>query len=189
MRTGEVLGAAALIRWQHPTRGLLSPPSFIPLVDHPLGIDVGEWTIQAPLTQIEVWREAGLHLPISVNFGARHLLPPDFIMHLRGVLSRPPAARPHDLELGILETSAVEELRSSVSVDGAVREDGIALAVTIPQRDSRWPISSVTSRSTRVLYATCSKIRDNIPSWIHYWHWQGRLAGLHRGGSRIHSAW
>ena len=55
MRTGEVLGAEALIRWQHPTRGLLSPASFIPIIEnHPLGIAVGEWTIEAALTQIEV---------------------------------------------------------------------------------------------------------------------------------------
>lgn len=110
MRTGEVLGAEALIRWQHPTRGLLSPASFIPIIEnHPLGIDVGEWTIEAALTQIEVWRKAGLHVPISVNIGARHLLQPDFIMHLRGMLSRHPGAQPQDLELEILETSAVED--------------------------------------------------------------------------------
>ncbi|MBH8822476.1 EAL domain-containing protein [Pseudomonas aeruginosa] len=110
MRTGEVLGAEALIRWQHPTRGLLSPASFIPIIEnHPLGIDVGKWTIEAALTQIEVWRKAGLHVPISVNIGARHLLQPDFIMHLRGMLSRHPGAQPQDLELEILETSAVED--------------------------------------------------------------------------------
>ena len=110
MRTGEVLGAEALIRWQHPARGLLSPASFIPIIEnHPLGIDVGKWTIEAALTQIEVWRKAGLHVPISVNIGARHLLQPDFIMHLRGMLSRHPGAQPQDLELEILETSAVED--------------------------------------------------------------------------------
>jgi len=110
MRTGEVLGAEALIRWQHPTRGLLSPASFIPIIEnHPLGIDVGKWTIEAALTQIEVWRNAGLHVPISVNIGARHLLQPDFIMHLRGMLSRHPGVQPQDLELEILETSAVED--------------------------------------------------------------------------------
>ncbi len=110
MRTGEVLGAEALIRWQHPTRGLLSPASFIPIIEnHPLGIDVGKWTIEAALTQIEVWRKADLHVPISVNIGARHLLQPDFIMHLRGMLSRHPGAQPQDLELEILETSAVED--------------------------------------------------------------------------------
>lgn len=110
MRTGEVLGAEALIRWQHPTRGLLSPASFIPIIEnHPLGVDVGKWTIEAALTQIEVWRKAGLHVPISVNIGARHLLQPDFTMHLRGMLSRHPGAQPQDLELEILETSAVED--------------------------------------------------------------------------------
>jgi len=110
MRTGEVLGAEALIRWQHPARGLLSPASFLPLIEnHPLGIDVGKWTIEAALTQIEMWREAGLHVPISVNIGAEHLLQPDFIMHLRGMLSRHPGAQPQDLELEIVETSAVED--------------------------------------------------------------------------------
>lgn len=110
MRTGEVLGAEALIRWQHPARGLLSPASFIPIIEnHPLGINVGEWTIEAALTQIEIWRKAGLHVPISVNIGARDLLQPDFIMHLRGMLSRHPGAQPQDLELEILETSAVED--------------------------------------------------------------------------------
>jgi diguanylate cyclase (GGDEF)-like protein/PAS domain S-box-containing protein len=110
MRTGEVLGAEALIRWQHPARGLLSPASFIPIIEnHPLGINVGKWTIEAALTQIEIWRKAGLHVPISVNIGARDLLQPDFIMHLRGMLSRHPGAQPQDLELEILETSAVED--------------------------------------------------------------------------------
>jgi len=110
MRTGEVLGAEALIRWQHPARGLLSPASFLPLIEnHPLGIAVGKWTIEAALTQIEIWRKAGLNVPISVNIDAEHLLQPDFIMHLRGMLSRHPGARPQDLELEILETSAVED--------------------------------------------------------------------------------
>lgn len=110
MRTGEVLGAEALIRWQHPARGLLSPGSFLPLIEnHPLGIAVGKWTIEAALTQIEIWRKAGLNVPISVNIDAEHLLQPDFIMNLRGMLSRHPGAQPQDLELEILETSAVED--------------------------------------------------------------------------------
>ncbi len=110
MRTGEVLGAEALIRWQHPARGLLSPASFLPLIEnHPLGIAVGKLTIEAALTQIEIWRKAGLNVPISVNIDAEHLLQPDFIMHLRGMLSRHPGAQPQDLELEILETSAVED--------------------------------------------------------------------------------
>lgn len=110
MRTGEVLGAEALIRWQHPARGLLSPASFLPLIEnHPLGIAVGKWTIEAALTQIEIWRKAGLNVPISVNIDAEHLLQPDFIMHLRGMLSRHPGAQAQDLELEILETSAVED--------------------------------------------------------------------------------
>ncbi len=130
MRTGEVLGAEALIRWQHPARGLLSPASFLPLIEnHPLGIDVGKWTIEAALTQIEIWRKAGLHVPISVNIGAEHLLQPDFIMHLRGMLSRHPGAQPQDLELEILETSAVEDFVQVSQVMALCERMGLRFAL------------------------------------------------------------
>ncbi len=130
MRTGEVLGAEALIRWQHPTRGLLSPASFLPLIEnHPLGIAVGKWTIEAALTQIEIWRKAGLNVPISVNIGAEHLLQPDFIMHLRGMLSRHPGAQPQDLELEILEISAVENFVQVSQVMALCERMGLRFAL------------------------------------------------------------
>lgn len=130
MRTGEVLGAEALIRWQHPARGLLSPASFLPLIEnHPLGIAVGKWTIEAALTQIEIWRKAGLNVPISVNIGAEHLLQPDFIMHLRGMLSRHPGAQPQDLELEILEISAVEDFVQVSQVMALCERMGLRFAL------------------------------------------------------------
>ena len=94
MRTGEVIGAEALIRWQHPEKGLLSPAVFLPVIeDHPLAVDVGEWVIDTALAQIERWRAAGLDMPVSVNVGARQLQQPDFVERLRGLLAAPPAGR------------------------------------------------------------------------------------------------
>ena len=79
MRSGEMLGAEALIRWRHPENGLLMPSAFLPLIEnHPLAIELGEWVIEAALSQIERWQAAGLQVPISVNVGAYQLEQPDF---------------------------------------------------------------------------------------------------------------
>ncbi|MDO8340961.1 MAG: diguanylate cyclase, partial [Candidatus Woesebacteria bacterium] len=57
MRTGGVVGAEALIRWQHPDQGLLAPAMFLPVIeDHPLAVEVGEWVIATALSQIERWQ-------------------------------------------------------------------------------------------------------------------------------------
>jgi len=62
MRTGTVIGAEALIRWQHPEKGLLPPIMFLPLIElHPLGLDIGDWVIDTALTQMEIWQAAGLN--------------------------------------------------------------------------------------------------------------------------------
>jgi len=111
MRTGEVVGVEALIRWQHPVRGLLLPAAFLPVVeDQPLAVDVGEWVIDAALTQIVRWRHAGLQLPISVNVGARQLQQPDFVARLRTRMAQFPTLHARDLEMEVLETSALEDL-------------------------------------------------------------------------------
>ena len=87
MRTGAVIGAEALIRWQHPERGLLPPAVFLPVIeDHPLAVRVGEWVIKTALTQIESWRRAGLDLPVGVNVGARQSQQADFVDQLRALL-------------------------------------------------------------------------------------------------------
>jgi len=61
MQSGLLIGAEALIRWQHPERGLLAPAAFLSVIEeHPLAVDVGEWVIDTVLTQIEDWHAAGL---------------------------------------------------------------------------------------------------------------------------------
>ncbi len=120
MRSGAVIGVEALIRWQHPQQGLLSPAAFLPVIEnHPLAVEVGEWVIEAALKQIEAWRAAGLDLPVSVNVGARQLLQSDFVARLRSLLAAHPAVRPGDLDIEVLETSALEDLArtSQIIVD------------------------------------------------------------------------
>jgi EAL domain-containing protein (putative c-di-GMP-specific phosphodiesterase class I) len=111
MRTGAVTGAEALIRWQHPEKGLLPPGVFLPVVeDHLLAIEIGEWVISTALTQMEIWHAIGLDIPVSVNISARQLQELNFVERLSATLSRHPNIRPGCLELEVLETSALEDM-------------------------------------------------------------------------------
>ena len=111
LRTGEVIGVEALIRWQHPQRGLLPPSAFLPLLEgQRLMLEVGQWVLSTALAQFSAWAAGGLHLPVSVNLHAMQLLQPDFVEQLRHELARHPALRPGDLELEVLETSALQDM-------------------------------------------------------------------------------
>jgi diguanylate cyclase (GGDEF)-like protein/PAS domain S-box-containing protein len=141
LRNGQVIGLEALIRWQHPQRGLLPPAVFLPVIeDHPLAVEVGEWVIDAALTQMAVWRAADVDLPVSVNVGARQLQRPGFAQRLRELIAAHPALRPSDLELEILETSALEDLNHVARVI----EDCAALGVGFSLDDFGTGYSSLT---------------------------------------------
>ncbi|MDP3795330.1 MAG: EAL domain-containing protein, partial [bacterium] len=130
MRTGVVIGAEALIRWQHPEQGLLAPAQFLPVIeDHPLAIEVGEWVIDTALTQVELWRAAGLDLPVSVNVGARQLQQADFVQRLRGILAAHPQVQSSRLELEVLETSALDDVAGVSLVIQTCREMGVLFAL------------------------------------------------------------
>ncbi|AWI74739.1 diguanylate cyclase [Parazoarcus communis] len=130
MRTGKVIGLEALIRWQHPIRGLLSPAVFLPLIeDHPLTVDMGEWVINSALIQIETWLAQGLDIPVSVNIGALQLQQPNFIERLRNTLAAHPDVKPGSLELEVLETSALQDVSKTSRVISTCSEMGVRFAL------------------------------------------------------------
>ncbi len=130
MRTGAVIGAEALIRWQHPEKGLLPPAVFLPVIEeHPLAIDIGEWVIDTALSQLEAWHAVGLDIPVSVNIGARQLQQANFVERLRGLLAAHPQIQPNCLELEVLETSALQDLAQVSQVITACREIGVMFAL------------------------------------------------------------
>ncbi|WP_107850342.1 EAL domain-containing protein [Oceanimonas marisflavi] len=111
MRTGQVVGAEALIRWQHPDKGLLPPSYFLPAIEeHALSIELGNWVIDTALQQIREWRSQGLRLTVSVNLGARQLRQSDFVEQLQQLLGHYPDVDPAWLELEVLETSTLGDL-------------------------------------------------------------------------------
>jgi len=130
LRNGEIVGAEALIRWQHPERGLLPPSIFLPLIENDtLAVDVGEWVIDSALTQIEEWRIQGLNLPISVNIAARQLQQGDFALRLKQRLAAHPAVRPGDLALEVLESSALDDLIRVSQIIKDCQDIGVSFAL------------------------------------------------------------
>lgn len=129
MRTGTVIGLEALIRWQHPERGLLPPSAFLPIIeDHVISIDVGDWVINEALSQMERWRELGLDLPVSVNVGALQLQG-NFVTRLQHQLTTHASIPPDHLVLEILETSALEEIADVAELMHQCRQLGVHFAV------------------------------------------------------------
>jgi diguanylate cyclase (GGDEF)-like protein len=130
MRTGEVVGAEALIRWQHPERGLLAPSVFLPTIeDHPLSVALGEWVIDTALAQMALWHSEGLDIPVSVNVGARQLQMDGFAVRLSELLAAHPQVQPHWLELEVLETSALEDMALVHKVMHACHDLGVRFAL------------------------------------------------------------
>ncbi len=110
-RQGRCIGAEALIRWQHPTLGLLPPAEFLPLIeDTDLALQVGEWVICEALSQIAQWQGQGIDLCVSVNAFARQLLQPDFAGALAADLDHCPEAGRNRLQIEIVETAALKDL-------------------------------------------------------------------------------
>lgn len=130
MRTRTLVGAEALIRWQHPQKGLLPPASFLPLIeDDPLAVEIGEWVIDTALTQMEIWRAEGLDLSVSVNLGGRQMLQAGFALRLRGILAAHPDIAPSQLELEVLETSALQDVAQAAQVIAACRDMGVSFSL------------------------------------------------------------
>ncbi|MBA6389307.1 EAL domain-containing protein [Colwellia sp. BRX10-3] len=143
MKTAAVIGVEALIRWQHPKRGLLNPIDFLPVMENnPMSAEMGEWVINTVLTQISQWQKMGLNLPVStsVNIAAVQLQQPDFTQRLATLLAAHPDVEPRYLELEVLETSALDDI-NNVS---KIMNDCIALGVNFALDDFGTGYSSLT---------------------------------------------
>ena len=130
MRSGVVIGAEALIRWQHPEQGLLPPAQFLPEIeDTDFAIPLGEWVIDTALTQLGHWRAAGLQLSVSVNISPRHLQTLSFAGHLAAQLARHADVPADALELEVVESAALEDIVRVSEVIAACHSLGVRFAL------------------------------------------------------------
>ncbi len=130
LATGELVGVEALVRWDHPERGLLPPAAFLPaLRGDPLTVALGDRVLEQALAQAAAWSRAGRPLEINVNVDAAQLEHEDFVPRLEALLARHPELDPSRLELEILETSALGDLTRAVEVMRHCRALGVRFAL------------------------------------------------------------
>ncbi len=131
MREHRVVGAEALLRWQHPERGLQSPPQFLELLfEHEVIVEIGEWVMDEALRQMAAWQHAaGLVVPVSINLSARHLIRPGFVDNLKGRFGLHPQICPEWLEIEILESDAMQDISHVQRIIEECQGMGIAFAL------------------------------------------------------------
>jgi diguanylate cyclase (GGDEF)-like protein len=111
LKRGKVLGFEALLRWNHPEDGVVSPAHFLPSIENTgLSARVGDWVLSQALDQLERWQAEGLDFSVSVNVSARHLQEPDFAQRLGELLARHAQPLGRCLELEVLETAALADV-------------------------------------------------------------------------------
>ncbi|MEE4295583.1 MAG: EAL domain-containing protein, partial [Wenzhouxiangella sp.] len=111
METGEIIGAEALIRWQHPERGLLTPYEFLPQIEGQ-GVmkTMGHWVIMEAASQVCQWKQQGYQIPVSINIDGFTLLQPDFVQTLKHCLEEYADLKDGDMTIEVLETSALQDI-------------------------------------------------------------------------------
>lgn len=128
--TGVVVQMEALLRWQHPTLGLVAPGQFIPLAEeNGLIVPIGEWVMRQACTQVMVWHRAGLPLVnLAVNLSARQLQHPNLVNVVTAVLHET-GLPPTYLELEITETAAMADMAASIERLRDLRQLGVKISM------------------------------------------------------------
>lgn len=130
MRSGEVVGVEALIRWQHPEDGLRPPAAFLPIIDsHPFIVEMGDWVMETAMKQIQSWQDEGIHIPISINIHPMQLEQKDFVEKVRTLLQKYPKVKKGHLEFEILESDVFNEINSTVKIIACCQKLGIKFSL------------------------------------------------------------
>ncbi len=128
---GSVVGVEALVRWQHPERGLVPPLSFIPLAEETgLIVPIGQWVLDTACRQVRAWRQAGGAAPsvVSVNLSARQFAHPDLVAKVAATLEATDLD-PSALELEITESVVMDQSEASIERLQALRRLGVKLVL------------------------------------------------------------
>jgi diguanylate cyclase (GGDEF)-like protein len=128
--TGEIIGCEALLRWQHPERGLVPPSQFIPVAESVgLIIPLGEWVLRTACLQNKQWQEAGLSpIKVAVNLSARQFEQPNLVNVVAGILAESGLA-PEYLHLEITETLAMDNANVAIEKLHALKKLGVQLSI------------------------------------------------------------
>ncbi len=130
LTTGAITGAEALIRWMHPTRGLVSPADFIPVAeDCGLILSIGAWVLREACGQARAWMDAGLRATnMAVNVSAMEFRDQNFLENLFAILAET-GLDPKSLELELTESVLMKHASSTAKILQTLRESGMRVAV------------------------------------------------------------
>ncbi|WOB06812.1 bifunctional diguanylate cyclase/phosphodiesterase [Piscinibacter gummiphilus] len=127
--SGEITGAEALLRWNHPTRGMVSPGIFIPMAErYGLITQLGSWVIDEACRQAREWRDLGLRLKVAINLSAHQLRQPSLASEIADALNTH-QINPDLITCEITETSAMEDVATTVRVLGQLDALGVHISI------------------------------------------------------------
>ncbi|MDQ1496423.1 MAG: hypothetical protein QOG69_2906 [Actinomycetota bacterium] len=132
LRTGDIIGVEALVRWQHPLRGLVSPADFISLAEETGDIcAIGSWVLETAARQASIWRESipgYADLWVSVNFSPAQLNDPSSVAALQRILAEPDIDAGH-VVLEFTETALAADADEAVAALNTLKQLGVRLAI------------------------------------------------------------
>lgn len=128
--TGQMVGMEALVRWEHPDLGLVSPADFIPLAEETgLIVGIGEWVLRTACAQNKAWQNENLAaLRVAVNFSPRQFQQPDLVGQIRRVLEETGLA-PEFLEVELTESSVMKSPNAAIKVLQQLKDIGVNIAI------------------------------------------------------------
>jgi EAL domain-containing protein (putative c-di-GMP-specific phosphodiesterase class I) len=127
----QLSGAEALIRWQHPQRGLISPDKFIPLAEESdLILLIGNWVLETACMQLKIWSESEdtEHFQLAVNVSARQFSHPNFVSDVIRLINET-GINPMRLKLELTESMAVNNLKETIEKMNTLREIGVRFSM------------------------------------------------------------
>lgn len=127
--TGLMVAAEALIRWQHPTRGSISPLEFIPVAEeNGLIVPIGQWVLQTACAEAAGWQRKGLDLRVAVNLSPLQFKNPELLASVRAALADT-GLPPQRLELEITESALMAESSQTLATLNALRDMGVSVSL------------------------------------------------------------
>ncbi len=128
---GNVTGAEALLRWQHPRRGMVSPAEFIPLAEETgLILPLGLWVLETACLQLMAWaaQSESMHLTLAVNVSVRQFRHPDFVEQVLAVLDNT-GADPQKLKLELTESLLLDDVKGIIAKMTALKARGVGFSL------------------------------------------------------------
>ena len=127
--SGEITAAEALLRWHHPTRGIISPGVFIPIAER-FGLigAIGEWVINEACRQARIWRDEGLRMRVAINLSVHQLRKADLPERIEAALKKH-GINPQLLTCEITESDAMEDTEATMRIFNALNTLGVHLSI------------------------------------------------------------